>query len=798
MITQVRCFEPIDTRRNRLNRMNRVGWIVLIVLTGIAGLQPRVFAEPEPPDPESILQWIDAKAAYLSALYDGSVDVRGVRDYDAQHYTLHLEPDFNMQTLTGSVVMDAVSEADGLQVITLDMGNRIDADLVLCGGQPVLFVHEGDLLEITLDRPYHAGEGFSVSVIYHGTPPSWTFNFSLHADTDVFATMAEPEGGRQWWPSNDVPWDKATVTLRATVPDWMVIAANGLLTGDTDHGDGTHTVQWDTQYLTATYLVAAAGTDYETIMYEYRTADGRQSMPVPVYVYPELLADSETAFEDTVAMIEFYADRFGEYPFLNEKYGQVLVPIGGGMEHQTITHINAQYIRPGSKPNSLIAHELAHMWWGDYITMSEWPHIWLNESFATYSDALYHEHVYGAEYLKSLMRSYAAREYTGSIYDPVYLFDSIVYTKGAFVLHMLRRIVGDEVFWSILQAYYQDQRFAYANASTEQFMEICETVSGQELTWFFHQWIFGIERPTIQVGWEYAPALPGPGFTTSVRLDQIQDDLPLFRSLLDIDVVTPSGSTREQVWFDSASRTLSVTTVDPPLDVVPDPDVWNLAWYETDPAQFQFTTGDKLPAAEFGVPYSTFLAMTGGTPPFIWEIIDGALPWGIMLNSASGELAGFPLEKGKFTVTVQARDSRAFPMTARRTFTLKAVNPLAEAAVRCDQSEYGPGETMTVTLDVTGNAENPVKSTLYIVLEVEGVFLFLDASASVYPTFTSTPSSIDWVIPPEYTVSATLMMIPLPNSLPALTGTWWTFLMDRSTGAAAGPVVQAPFEFMAN
>ncbi len=226
----------------------------------------------------------------------------------------------------------------------------------------------------------------------------------------------------------------------------------------------------------------------------------------------------------------------------------MLVPNGGGMEHQTITHINAQYIGHGGKPNSLIAHELAHMWWGDYITMSEWPHIWLNESFATYSDALYQEYVYGSDHLRNLMWSYANQDYPGSIYDPVYLFHSIVYTKGAFVLHMLRNIVGDPDFWLILQTYYADQRFAYGNASTEDFRSICESVYGEDLEWFFEQWIYGTKRPTIRYGWEYAPVarfqplqgrvLPAESYVTTVTLKQVQQDLPLFRFPLDIRLET--------------------------------------------------------------------------------------------------------------------------------------------------------------------------------------------------------------------------------------------------------------------
>lgn len=782
-----------------MKRMIRVASVWMMVFIAVqAGSAPG-------PDPQESLRYIDAEIAFKSemaaCLYERWLENR---EYDALHYSIHLIPDFELETMSGEVDMLVASTADNLNVISLDMGSRIEATGVTSNGLPLDYIHEENVLTITLDHEYAIDETFMVTVMYAGKPPKWTFNFSTHNSVPLFSTMSEPEGGREWWPSNDVPWDKATTDLSATVPDWMFVASNGLLTDDIDHGDGTHTVTWVNSHPIATYLVSAAGTDYETILYHYTPLDPEEPpMPVPVYVYPELRQLAEKAFEDTVDMIEFFALNIGEYPFLNEKYGQVLVAVGGGMEHQTITHINADYIRNGGKPNSLIAHELAHMWWGDYITMSEWPHIWLNESFATYSDALYQEYRYGPEHLKSLMRSYRNRDYTGSIYDPVYLFDAIVYTKGAFVLHMLRGITGDENFWTILQTYYDDQRFAYGNASTDDFRSICESVHGENLGWFFDQWIYGVKRPTIRYGWDYAPMTDGPegspgmasGYRTTVTLEQIQEDLPLFRFPVDIQLETAEETVTETFWMDDKTLAVVFDTVQPPLAVTLDPDVWLLAWMEYDPAQFQFSSPAKLPAARFGSHYTETLELMNGTPPFTIEIIDGTLPAGIVLDGETGSFSGFPLEKGTFNFTVHAWDSREQPRHTIAEFQLKTLYPMAEIAVVPDNDVYTGGDTMVVGLSLQNRLETPLDTTLFIALEIEGAFYFLDVTQGVFPAFSTVMASIPLQMPPEFSVDFDLLVLPLPDPLPALSGAWWGLLLDDESGTAAGPFSLESFQF---
>ena len=425
--------------------------------------------------------------------------------------------------------------------------------------------------------------------------------------------------------------------------------------------------------------------------------------------------------------------------------------------------------------------------------MIDWPHIWLNESFATYSDALYHEHAIGFDYLRALMESYSYTDYEGSIYDPVYLFDRIVYTKGAFVLHMLRRTVGTETFWQILKTWYQDPRFAYGNASTSDFVETCETVSGQELDWFFQQWIYGTSRPSIQYNWDYSESTSGTGYTTTIQLDQVQENLPLFKILMDVQLSTGDETITESIWLENSSHSLEIHSLNPPLQIVLDPDSWALAYKIMDPDQFQFETGAKLPQAKFGEQYTATLELKGGQAPYALSVISGELPPGITLDLETGDFKGFPLETGKFNFTVRASDSRTLTRYTQRTFTLKALSPQAEATLTANQSEYSAGDLFTTTLSIHSYSEETLMTRLYMLLEIDGIFFFLDPMAVPFPSFTEEVAFLELAVEPELELSLELLSIPLPSPLMNLTGAWWCFLLNSETGAGAGPLSVEPF-----
>jgi len=244
------------------------------------------------------------------------------------------------------------------------------------------------------------------------------------------------------------------------------------------------------------------------------------------------------------------------------------------MEHQTCTSF-------GFWGEWVYAHELAHQWWGDLVTLAEWADIWLNEGFATYSDALWQENLYGSEGLKTRMAEFKDiyfNNHTGPehpIYNPPegHLFCVIEYEKAAWVLHMLRFVVGDDEFWKILKKYAQD--YAYSNATTDNFRDVCEQVYGADLEWFFNQWIYEAGYPTYQFGWG---SLGQNG--ARVVIKQMQENLPLFKMPVELQFILPSRTVKKVVWVGEKNNTFDFLFQESPVNVLFDPDAWILCELE--------------------------------------------------------------------------------------------------------------------------------------------------------------------------------------------------------------------------
>ncbi len=270
----------------------------------------------------------------------------------------------------------------------------------------------------------------------------------------------------------------------------------------TPNGNGTHTYYWKNHYTIANYLISLAITNYTQYdtYYHYSPTD---SMVITNFIYPENFNYVKPLVDETDEMIEVFADRYGEYPFIEEKYGHAEYQWGGAMEHQTCSSMGFWGI-------GVISHELAHQWYGDMITCKDWHHIWLNEGFATYSEAVYLEArdgkaAYDAQIACEM--SYA-RDAQGTIWvqditDVGQIFNgNRSYAKGSCVLHMLRGIVGDSTFFDIMRTYSADPSVSYGVATTEDFQAIAESVYGQDLDYFFQEWIYGENEPTYTVGWD--------------------------------------------------------------------------------------------------------------------------------------------------------------------------------------------------------------------------------------------------------------------------------------------------------
>jgi Peptidase family M1 domain/FlgD Ig-like domain/Peptidase M1 N-terminal domain len=488
--------------------------------------------------------------------------------YDVHYYDLDLTLDIAAHALTGIVTTSA--EVIGTSISTMDLDLRYNMNVtgITVGGTGVTFARAGDVLTADLDRAYLTGETVDVTVSYNGNPASESFGWSSHNSLDMVWTLSEPFGARFWWPCKDLNSDKAdSVSIRCTVAEEFVVASNGLLLSDTATA-GQRTFHWKSNYPIATYLVSLAIYPYHRYSDWYIPLDGGDPMEVQYFVYPDHVATVQPTYDLTVPMIGHFAQGFGEYPFVNEKYGHAEFVWGGGMEHQTITSM-------GGWSEDLISHELAHQWWGDMVTCDDFGHVWLNEGFATWSEAYWAEQAYGWETYQQYM-TLAAYYGPGTIFvEDTSDFGSIFngnlsYNKGSWIVHMLRGVLGDADFFAGLELYRANHE--YGSATTEELRDALESVSGKDLDAFFQQWIYGEYFPVYELDWTEGA---GPG-EILVTINQSQANTGLFTMPVELRIETDAGTTDITVQNSLASETYTLTVPGTVTDVALDPDHWIL------------------------------------------------------------------------------------------------------------------------------------------------------------------------------------------------------------------------------
>jgi aminopeptidase N len=464
-----------------------------------------------------------SEARRYEALMRAMLQPASEPNIDVTYYKLNLRVTAAPAYLRGVVTMNARSTTSSLTSVKLDLMNTMTVDSVKTGGIRLSFVQQPTTVTITLDRADTSGELLTMDIFYRGVPGSsgfGSFEFATHAGTPWVYTLSEPYGAKDWWPCKDHPRDKAdSVDIWVTVDSTFNVGSNGRLLAIINNGDGTKTHRWAERYPISTYLVSMTITNFAefTNWFAYTPTD---SMPVLNYVLPEHLANAQANLPKAVDMLHIYSDLFGLYPFINEKYGHCEFGWSGGMEHQTMTSA-------GNFSEGLVAHELAHSWFGDMITCANWPNIWMNEGFAQYCTALYYERKYGSSsywsYMTGQMNNAAGAVGTIHVQDTSSvstLFNGrLVYSKGATVLHMLRHVLGDSVFLASLKAYASDPRFRYSTATTEDFRGVCETVSGSPLDYFFNEWIYGTGYPRYSYSWRTVPDTNG-GYVVPIRIKQ--------------------------------------------------------------------------------------------------------------------------------------------------------------------------------------------------------------------------------------------------------------------------------------
>lgn len=458
-------------------------------------------------------------------------------DFDINYYKLNLEIFPAAKKIDGIVDIHSLCLKSGLKRLDLDLTSSLTVKKVKIKDKNLLFDHDytTNVLKVFLDKVYSKGEEIDISIEYIGQPGN-SFKFDEKDGNPWVWTFTEPYGSLDWFPCKNLPKDKAdSVDLIITVPENLIVASNGLLVDKVTSNSKT-TYTWKERYPIATYLISLAIHPFE-VRTDYFIHGENDSMPVVNYIIPSQFNNNNTKYGNVPEMLEAFTYFFGEYPFIEEKYGNVEVPLNGGMEHQTLTSLLGPY-------EHLLTHELAHQWWGDMVTCENFHHIWLNEGFATYSEALWVEYKYGKEAYSDKMNS---RKYLGegTIYvedittNPREIFDgSLSYSKASWVLHMLRHIVGgDDKFFSILKSYAKSAK-RYGVVNTDDFEFICEKVSGKDLGDFFDQWIYGDFHPVYLYDWGYKKE--GEDYSLSLNIEQFQTQ-NLFSMPIDITIVTETG-----------------------------------------------------------------------------------------------------------------------------------------------------------------------------------------------------------------------------------------------------------------
>lgn len=524
---------------------------------------------------------------------DNTTALEYQRLIDVEAYDLNLNFDMEGKSISGTVSLSVNSLSDTLNLVYLNLFNNMKVSKVSImkidekNGTDASFTQENDYVIISLPATEKKDRAFKLEVSYSGTPKSLgqdAFSFKEIYGSMVAYNLSEPNYAPAWWPCKDLPEDKAVPSMHYRVPRGYTAVTNGILIDSVQNPDGTTTFNWTSVYPISTYLVSVVAAKFTYAHDTYVSLDGNKDMPVVYYAFPKDSANARIDWSATPEMIRMLAKTFGEYPFIDEKYG--MAQFGwtqGSMEHQTLTSYGYLLVTGDNRYDQVVIHELAHQWFGDAVTLLNWKNIWLNEGFATYSEALWEEYKGGKSAYLSYMKQIDYGYFSGTVYAPEgYIFSptvyATVYQKGGWVLHMLRGVVGDEPFFKIMRTYFE--KFKYKNAETKDFQAVAEEIYGQSLDYFFDQWVYsGKGRPKYEYSWKFEDFQDKQyegAYTVRLQLNQVQDDRDIYKMPVRINVVTDSGNKEFTIYNDKREQSILLSVDSKPKEVQIDRDGWIL------------------------------------------------------------------------------------------------------------------------------------------------------------------------------------------------------------------------------
>lgn len=494
---------------------------------------------------------------------------------DVQHYIFRVTLSDADDEIAGDTTAVIRFTQAGVTQVALDLATPADGKgmtvaEVTVNGAAARFTHSANRLTITLPAAPSAGELRHVEVKYSGVPGGGLWIGKNKYGERCFFSQNWPDLARQWLPTIDHPYDKATSEFLVTAPARYQVVANGLLQEEIDLGDGRRMTHWKQSVPIATWLNNIGVAPFASV--HAGTAAG---VPLQTWVFPPDRDAGMATFDEPMReSIEFYSDRIGPYPYEKLASVQNGAANGGGMEHASAIFYGQNSVN-GRPALGLVSHEVAHQWFGDSVTERDWDDVWLSEGFATYFSALTIEHYQGRDaFVNQMRRSRAGIFNTEKRLPGVAVVQTkewkgipngIVYQKGGWSLHMLRGVLGDATFWGGIREYYR--RYRDANASTADFERVMEETSGQDLGWFFRQWLYRAGSPAVEGTWQYSPR----AHKLELTLAQTEEGEP-YRLPLQVAV----GNKIEKVDFTQKKQTFELAADQEPAAVTLDPDVWVL------------------------------------------------------------------------------------------------------------------------------------------------------------------------------------------------------------------------------
>lgn len=510
----------------------------------------------------------EAKSALKRLSFKANVNTG---NYDLKYHRLEFTLDPAVASISGEITSYFEAKSN-LSQITFDLSDNMVVSQVTYAqnGSALSFVQNAnDELIIDLPAVQNSGVLDSLTVTYSGNPVDSgldSYVLDQHSGDPIVWTLSEPYGAKGWWPCKQDLNDKIdSIDVFVTTPKFnpsneeYIAVSNGLEQSQVDNGPDK-TTHFKHRYPIPAYLIAIAVTNYE--VYSETVANNGNPFDIVNYVYPENLSTAQTETPVTVDIMNLYTNLFEEYPFSNEKYGHAQFGTGGGMEHTTVSFM-------GNFSRNLIAHELAHQWFGNKITCGSWKDIWLNEGFASYLSGLVIENFNGANTFnnwKKFRINFVTTEPDGSVYlkdadttDVSRIFSTrLTYRKGAIALHMLRKQIGDTDFFQGVKDYLNSGSLAYNYAKTEDFKAVMEAASGEDLTEFFNDWIYNEGYPIYNIEWNQSTANQ-----VQINISQSQSDasVSFFEAPVPLRLHGTLGETLDVVLFNTLDNEVFLRSV---------------------------------------------------------------------------------------------------------------------------------------------------------------------------------------------------------------------------------------------